>query len=152
MDLSGEIFDCVKANGKLAKFQEQPSIQSGYDGALDPASDYGEGSDGNYNGQSSGVPLGYNPDSDLSEVLHDTCEALSQAIAKAWLAYAEGFLVPILPIVGGAAPPGPGAAYGANPNIMWTPAMMLPTKPFNTIFSEYTHPGYLYTNHKQYAL
>ena len=84
MDLSGEIFGYVVDNGKLAKFQEQPSGQSGYDGALDPVSDYGEGSDpDNLSGTSSGVPLGYNSSSDLSEVLHDTCDALSQAIAKA---------------------------------------------------------------------
>ena len=35
---------------------------------------------------------------------------------------------------------------------MWTPAMMIPTQPFNTIYSEYSHPGYLFKNHKQYAL
>ena len=79
MDLSGEIFGYVVDNGKLAKFQEQPSVQSGYDGALNPDSDYGVDGDG----ESSGVPLGYNTSSDLSMVLHDTCDALSQAIAKA---------------------------------------------------------------------
>ena len=77
------------------------------------------------------------------------------AIADAWADYGNGWMVPVVPVVGGAGPPANGGAFGAGPMLIWTPGLLIPATPFNKVKSYYKHPDSgdqnLPTNHDAYG-
>ena len=53
-----------------------------------------------------------------TEVFHQTLTAVCEAVGKSWQSYAEGVIVPVLPMVGGVSGPGPAASYGVAPMVI----------------------------------
>tara|TARA_Y100000310_G_C20624208_1_gene784972 strand:+ start:739 stop:1158 length:420 start_codon:yes stop_codon:yes gene_type:complete len=127
------LYDAFTASSHADEFKR-------FGAEFDPAMDQPSGEVG-------GIPIGMvDP---YSEVFHLTLTAVCEAIGKSWQSYAEGFIVPVLPMVGGVSPPGPATSYTVAPLVIWTPGMLIPTAMFNTIKSNYVHP--LPTNFETYA-